>query len=216
MAVNGDSGGTFLKSGAIMLKRAFYICALIAGLAGLGTSSARAVTVDVFAQTNSSTGGIGALTGVFLTLGEGFSVSAGPNDLWRAGADTRWSNADGLTGVRLANASDDSGASPGTTIGTDFGTWSQNSFSAPYGSLVGQIGAGAFFLVGTSFSGTANATGQLSLYYWDSNNGDNTGSITANISASAVPGPIVGAGLPGVIMALGGLIAWRRRRMAAA
>jgi hypothetical protein len=36
------------------------------------------------------------------------------------------------------------------------------------------------------------------------------------ISASPVPGPIVGAGLPGIVMALGGLIAWRCRRMAAA
>jgi len=30
--------------------------------------------------------------------------------------------------------------------------------------------------------------------------------------ASPVPGPILGAGLPGVVMTLGGLIAWRRRR----
>jgi hypothetical protein len=199
-----------------MLKRAFYICALIAGLAGLGTSSARAVTVDVFAQANSSTGGAGALTGVFLTLGQAFTVSAGLDDLWSAGALPRWSNADGLTGDRFATGTDESGEAAGIKIGRSFGTWSPDTFSAPYGSLVGRIGLGDFFLVGTNFSDTANASGQLALYYWDSNNSDNTGSIAATISASAVPGPIVGAGLPGLVMALGGLIVWRRRRMAAA
>jgi hypothetical protein len=199
-----------------MLKRAFYICALIAGLAGVGTSSARAVTIDVFAQANSSSGGTGALTGISLTFGQAFTVSAALTDLWNAGPLPRWSNADGLIAPLLATGSDDSGEPAGTPIGSIFPLYTQDGFTAPYGSLVGQIASGPFFLVGTNFSNTANATGQLSLYYWDSNNGDNTGSIAATISASAVPGPIVGAGLPGLVMALGGLIAWRRRRLAAA
>jgi len=179
-----------------MLKRAFYVCALIAGLAGLGTSSARAVTVDAFG--NSSSGGSGSATGVFLTAGEAFTVTVASNDLWSAGALPRWSNADGLTVPLLATGSDESGELAGTQIGSIFSLYTQDGLTAAYGSLVGKIGSGAFFLVGTNFSGTANATGQLSLYYWDENNGDNTGSIAATISASAVPGPIVGAGLPGL------------------
>jgi hypothetical protein len=37
-----------------------------------------------------------------------------------------------------------------------------------------------------------------------------------NLSLTAVPGPIVGAGLPGLVMALGALVASRRRRIRAA
>jgi hypothetical protein len=32
------------------------------------------------------------------------------------------------------------------------------------------------------------------------------------LTAAPVPGPMVGAGLPGLVMALGGFVAWRRRR----
>lgn len=36
------------------------------------------------------------------------------------------------------------------------------------------------------------------------------------VSARSVPGPVVGAGLPGLVMAFGGFLAWRRRKALAA
>ena len=84
----------------------------------------------------------------------------------------------------------------------------QNGLSAPYGSLVGQIGNGSFFFIGTNYNGVAAASGTLSLYYFDSNYEDNTGSIVANVSA--VPEPSTWAmlilGFAGV-----GFMGYRRR-----
>lgn len=193
-------------------KRALFACAVAAGLSGIFATAAQAVVV-VDAFTNSSSGGTGASTGIALTAGQTFTVNVDPKDLWNAGDLPRWSNADGLIVNLLATGSDDSGQPAGTPIGSIFPLWTQDGLTAAYGTLVGKIGSGGYFAIGTHFTGSANATGELKLFYWDSNNGDNTQFVTANISA--VPEPSTWAmmilGFAGV-----GFLAYRRRNQALA
>jgi hypothetical protein len=156
--------------------------------APIATPAAQAATVNVFALQNSSTGGVGAAAGL-VDAGDAFSITVDPLDLWSAGALPRWSNADGLTGPLLATGSDDSGAAAGTLIGQSFGLHSQGNLSAAFGTLVGRIGGGDYFVVGTSFNGIAAGSGMLELFYWDSNFADNTQFITATVNTSVVPLP---------------------------
>ena len=188
------------------------IAALATG-AVLAAGAAHATTFLVDAMGNSSTDGA-ALPTISLTSGEIFQVLVDPNDLWSAGPLPRWSNADGLTGDRIATGTDESGEAAGTLIGQDFGLWSQHGLSAPFGTLVGEIN-GVFHVLGTNFSGAAWDTGTLNLYYWDSNNFDNTGSVSADVTATSgvVPEPaswammIMGFGMAGAM--------FRRRRLMA-
>ncbi len=177
-------------------------------LTGLPVAASASTVIDAFV--NSSSGGTGVDTGLSLTAGQLFTVDVSPTDLWSAGPLPRWSNADGLQGNLYATLNDGSGESVGTLIGQDFGLYQQpgSSLSTYYGTLVGRIGSSDFFKIGTHFSGPAIASGELTLYYWDSNNYDNTQYVTATIST--VPEPATWA-----MMLLGfagiGFLAYRHR-----
>jgi hypothetical protein len=187
------------------------ISAFTAGLALAGAAGAANVVVD--AQGNSSSGGVGATTGLNLTTGQSFTVTVNPGDLWNAGPLPRWSNADGLTHDLFATGSDDSGQAAGTLIGQNFGLWTQHGLSAAYGTLVGDIG-GVFHTLGSNFAGPAWGSGALTLYYWDSNNSDNTQFITAAVNA--IPEPATWAMMIGGFGLMGLTLRSRKTATAAA
>jgi hypothetical protein len=71
----------------------------------------------------------------------------------------------------------------------------------------------------TTLSFTASTNGTFGFSFGTSSHDDKgplLDSVGLEVTASAVPGPIMGAGLPGFVIALGALVALRRRRMAAA
>lgn len=199
------------------MKFRLALAGLVAGLSFSTTAGAAVFIVDALADSADSGAGTGLST-VGVTAGDLLNVTVGLDDLWSAGALPRWSNADGLTGDRFATGTDESGEAAGTLIGSNFGLLMINGFSAPYGSLVGQIGTGpsSYRLLGTNFSGPAWDTGALTLFYWDTFTADNSGSVAADVvvRSLSVPEPatwavmITGFGLGGAVL--------RRRRALAA
>jgi hypothetical protein len=130
---------------------------------------------EVKAKENSVSGGVPLVTGITVSKGQLLTISVSPDDKWSAGAADRESNANGLS----------------NPFGGNYGVFTKAPFSFFYGSLVGSLDDGkTFFAVGTRLEmSILFPTGRLLLYYWDVNNADNTGSITATVAC--YNGPIV-------------------------
>jgi len=115
---------------------------------------------------------------VSLEAGELFSVTASGSAKFGFGgtdtcAGTPWTAPDG------SRHGDD-----GTRC-ADFHSPNPNGVlvpGAPNGTLVGKIGDGPWFAIGTDYIGTAPRTGILTLAYNDDSHDDNSGTYTANIS----------------------------------
>lgn len=147
-------------------------------------------------------------TGIVLEEGDWLTISCSVHDTWKLGSNkpqSRKCNADGLIDWPTSYDRPDL------------------NFSAYYGTLVGQIGDGEWFLVGTKFHTDAvTDSGNLKLFCWDSEYRDNKGVITARVFTapmfttrmSAVPVSAVPA--PGaLLLAMVGLqsVTWWRRRL---
>lgn len=153
---------------------------------------------------------------------------------WTASVDPFWSGVDGNAphsgsfGVFFGNPSslDALSQSIATTAGVTYqisfwlkveldvlGTGTPNSFSASFGGVslfsLSDLPAQDYKLYTFNVIATANAS---ELAFSAHNEPAFFDLDDVSVDVASVPGPIAGAGLPGLAMALGGVLAWRRRR----
>ena len=172
----------------MILGAALAACALVAPAAHASTYIIQATTDFAHWQD----------TGLNLVSGNTYNFTViDPGTIWSAGSNTPFSR-----------DSDANGIPPGG----GYGVLTMDSFTANFGAVVGDAG-GHLFLIGTGPLNLPGLSGELTVGYWDSFYGDNSGS--QQLSVSAVPEPSTWA-----MMILGfaglGFLTYRRNNQAAA
>jgi hypothetical protein len=176
------------------------IITFVAGLAIAATSvfalSAPANSAALVTDTVQATTPFGSWldTGLDLSAGATYDfIVNDPATLWSAGSDIPYSRESTANGI--------------DPVASGYGQYTADGFTANYGALVGDAG-GTLFLIGTGPTVLTGLSGELTVGYWDSDYGDNSG--TQSLSIFAVPEPaawammLVGFGAAGATL--------RRRR----
>ena len=172
-----------------------FICNLV--IIGFAVKDAFAIIFPVDADTNSiSSIYYQDVTPPYLTspLDTGLFLNSG--DLLEISASGTWSNAP--LSYSLIFGPD---GNPNENIAAGY-----PGAGYPVAALMGKIGNGNYFFIGSSYSNNISESGVLYLGFNDTDYGNNWGSALANINVAASPVPepstalLLGSGLVGVFM----------------
>lgn len=170
------------------------LAAALAGSALPLSAAAQSFSVDAYTHSTSNPSylaGAGLNTGLIFSLNDALTITTDINDTWNIGTD-------------YANVQENA-------AGGYYGYGTIGTLTAPFGSLIGRIGAGEYFQIGVSPNGIANASGTLHLFTFDTDFYNNVGSILATVTYSPATVPLPAAGLL-LIGALGALGMSKRRK----